>query len=70
MLKHHGQFFLAQVYFARYYAVRVQDKALFERTLAEVLQSDPARIQEACLINRMMQRRARELLKQIEDLFL
>jgi tetratricopeptide (TPR) repeat protein len=68
--KHQGQFFLAQVYFARYYAVRVQDKALFERSLAEVLHRDPARIQDVCLINRMMQRRAQELLKQIEDLFL
>ena len=68
--KHQGQFFLAQVYFARYYAVRVQGKELFERALGEVLHGDPARIKEVCLINRVMQRRAQELAKQKEDLFL
>jgi len=70
MQKHQGQFFLAQVYFARYYAVRVQDKGLFKRALAEVLQGSPSRIKEVCLINRVMQARARELVKHAEDLFL
>jgi len=68
--KHHGQFFLAQVYFARYYAVRVQDKELFGRALAEVLRGAPGEIKEVCLINRVMQRRAQELVKQADDLFL
>ncbi len=66
----HSDFFLAQVYFARYYAVRVQDKELFERTLAEVIQGNPGRLKEVCLINRVMQRRAQELAKQADDLFL
>jgi len=70
MQKHRGQFFLAQVYFARYYAVRVQDKELFGRALAEVLRGAPGEIKEVCLINRVMQRRAQELVKQAEDLFL
>jgi hypothetical protein len=70
MQKHQGRFFLAQVYFARYYAVRVQDKELFSRTLKEVLQGAASGIKEVCLINRVMQRRAQELEKQAEDLFL
>jgi len=70
MQNNHGHFFLAQVYFARYYAVRVQDKELFGRALAEVLRGAPDEIKEVCLINRVMQRRAQELVKQAEDLFL
>jgi tetratricopeptide (TPR) repeat protein len=64
------KFFLAQVYFAKYYAVRVQDRELFTRTLAEVVQGNPREIPEVCLINRVMQRRAQDLAKQAEDLFL
>jgi tetratricopeptide (TPR) repeat protein len=64
------KFFLAQVYFAKYYAVRVQDRELFTRTLAEVVQGNPREIPEVCLINRVMQRRAQDLATQAEDLFL
>jgi tetratricopeptide (TPR) repeat protein len=64
------KFFLAQVYFAKYYAVRVQDKELFNRVLSEVLHGDPGELKEVCLINRVMQQRAQELLKHAEDLFL
>lgn len=70
MQKNHRKFYLAQVYFAKYYAVRVQDKELFARTLAEVIHGNPIAIQDVCLINRVMQRRAQELVKQTEDLFL
>jgi tetratricopeptide (TPR) repeat protein len=69
-LKNHGNFFLAQVYFAKYYAVRVQDKELFESTLAEVIRANPSNLKEVCLINKVMQTRAQELVKQAEDLFL
>jgi tetratricopeptide (TPR) repeat protein len=66
----HREFYLAQVYFAKYYAVRVQDKELFTRTLGEVLQGNASNLKEVCLINRVMQRRAKELAKQAEELFL
>ena len=68
--ENHRKFYLAQVYFARYYAVRVQDKELFTRTLAEVLQGNPGELKEVCLINRVMQQRAQELVGRAEDLFL
>jgi hypothetical protein len=61
---------LAQVYFAKYYAVRVQDKELFERTLAEVIRGNPGKLRDVCLINRVMQSRAQDLAKQADDLFL
>jgi tetratricopeptide (TPR) repeat protein len=64
------KFFLAQVYFAKYYAVRVQDKELFARTVAEVVHGNPQELPDVCLINRVMQRRAQELQKQAEDLFI
>jgi hypothetical protein len=70
MQDNHGNFYLVQVYFAKYYAVRVQDKELFERTLAEVIRGNPGQLKDVCLINRVMQTRAQELVKQAEDLFL
>jgi len=70
MQENQRKFYLAQVYFAKYYAVRVQDKELFARTLAEVIHGNPRELQDVCLINRVMQRRAQELVKQTEDLFL
>jgi hypothetical protein len=70
MQKNHRKFYLAQFYFAKYYAVRVQDKELFTRALAEVIHGNPGDLKEVCLINRVMQRRAQELVKQAEDLFL
>jgi hypothetical protein len=70
MQQNHGKFYLAQVYFAKYYAVRIQDKELFARVLSEVVRGNPGELKEVCLINRVMQRRAQELAKQAEDLFL
>jgi hypothetical protein len=68
--ENHGKFFLTQVYFARYYAVRVQDKVLFERLLQGVIADNPEDLKDACLINRVMQRQAEHLMRQLEDLFI
>ncbi|MCJ7595243.1 MAG: TRAP transporter TatT component family protein [Desulfobacterales bacterium] len=65
-----GKFFLTQVYFARYYAVRTQDKALFAKVLQEVVEGDPGGLKDVCLINHVMQQRAKILQKQMDDLFL
>ena len=70
MQKNQRKFYLTQFYFAKYYAVRVQDKELFTRALAEVIHGNPGDLKDVCLINRVMQRRAQELAKQAEDLFL
>ncbi len=65
-----GKFFLTQVYFARYYAVRVQDKALFEKLLQDVTLGDPTALKDVCLINQVMKERAMLLRKTVDDLFL
>ena len=66
----HGQFLLAKLYYARYYAVRVQDRALFVRLLEEIEQTDPDRLGEVCLLNAAARRKAQELREQLDDLFL
>jgi tetratricopeptide (TPR) repeat protein len=64
------KFFLAQYYFARYYAVRVQDRALFTSLLREIAHGNPETLKDVCLINRIMQQRALELEKKADDLFI
>jgi tetratricopeptide (TPR) repeat protein len=63
------KFFLAQYYFARYYAVRVQDRALFMSLLREIARGNSEALKDVCLINRIMQQRALELEKKADDLF-
>ena len=64
------KFFLAQYYFARYYAVRVQDKGLFLKLLREILDGSPQELKEACLINTIIQREAAKLIRETDELFL
>jgi tetratricopeptide (TPR) repeat protein len=65
-----GKFFLTQVFFARYYAVRVQDRVLFDELLQGVTSGDPGELKDVCLINRVMQQRANALKRQRDDLFI
>lgn len=67
--EHHGRFLLAKVYFARYYAVRVQDRELFIRLLHEVEAADPQALEDACLPNAAARLKARRLREQVDDLF-
>ena len=66
----HGKFFLAQYYFARYYAVRVQDKALFLRLTGEIEKMNPRDLRDVCLINSVMQRKAIGLRDMVDEFFL
>ena len=63
------QFFMAHYYYARYYAMRVQDKDLFLQLLQEVLKGNPYEPSDACLINKMMQIRTRRLIKMADEFF-
>lgn len=65
----HGKFFLAQYYFARYYAVRVQDKALYLRLAGEIEKMDPRQLSHVCLINSVMQQKAERLREMAEEFF-
>jgi hypothetical protein len=65
-----GKFFLVHYYFARYYAVRTQDKELFLTLIKQVTQGHPGELKEVCLINSVMKEKARKLLETTEDLFI
>jgi tetratricopeptide (TPR) repeat protein len=64
-----GKFLLAQYYFARYYAVRVQDKKLFLELVKEIERSSSDELKEVCLINAVMKKKAKRLMETSKDLF-
>jgi tetratricopeptide (TPR) repeat protein len=63
------KFFLTQFYYAKFYAVRVQDKKLFLKLIQEIIDGDPRELKDVCLINEVMQHEAVELRETTEDLF-
>lgn len=65
-----GRFYFVQHYFAKYYAVRIQDRRLFQKLAQEAVQGHPSELKDACLINSVMQQKAKKLLDMTEDLFL
>ena len=65
-----GKFFLAHYYFARYYAVRVQDKQLFLKLIDAVEHASPDELKDACLINAVMKEKSKRLMKISDELFL
>ena len=65
-----GKFLLAQYYFARYYAVRVQNKALFLNLVKAVAQAPPDDLKEACLINQAVKQKMEALAEMADELFL
>jgi tetratricopeptide (TPR) repeat protein len=65
-----GKFLLAQYYFARYYAVRVQDRKLFLTLIREIAEAPPDDLKEACLINQAVKRKMEALALMTEELFL
>lgn len=64
-----GRFFLAHYLFARWYAVGVQDRALFMALTEEVKKARPDDLKEACLINSAMKERTLRLQANVEELF-
>ena len=64
-----NKFLLAKVFYARRYAVAVQDRALFHKTLVEVLQTDPAIWPDQRLANEIAHRKARRYLKNEKEWF-
>jgi hypothetical protein len=65
-----GQFYFVHYNYAKYYAVRVQDRALFTELIQKILDGQPDQLPEACLINSVMQQKAKRLLAMSEDLFI
>jgi hypothetical protein len=65
-----GRFFLVQYYYARYYAVRVQNRGLFMQLIDEILGGSPKGMKDVCLINAVVQDQAKELEQRVDDLFI
>ncbi len=65
-----GRVLLTQYYFARYYAVRVQDRELFRRLQQEIEDAPLSPPGEACLLNAVYKNKAARLRLSEEDLFL
>jgi hypothetical protein len=64
-----GKYLMAKVLYARFYATQIQDRALFESTLKEVLATPATVWPEQRLANELAHRRAARYLRQVEDLF-
>lgn len=58
-----------KVLLARYYATKKQDRTLFKQLLQEVIDGDANAIPEVVPIQKIEQRKARELLAEIDELF-
>ncbi len=65
----HGRFLLAQYYFAKYYAVRVQNKSLFHELVSQIDKAPSDALKETCLINAVMKQRTKRLKEMSEQLF-
>lgn len=65
----HGKFFLVHYYYAKYYAVRIQDKDLFTNLIKEVEAASPCELKEVCLINAVMKQKAKYLIERSEEMF-
>ncbi len=65
-----GKFLMVHFYFARYYAVMVQNKDLFLRLLEEIESSPADGLKQVCLINSVIKRRVQGVRKLSGELFL
>ncbi len=64
-----GSFLINYVYEAKYYAVPIQDRALFESILQKVITASPEILPEQRLVNKIAKVRAEKLLKQVDEYF-
>jgi len=64
-----GNFFLSKYYYARYYCVGTQERKLFISLLNEIIKGNPEKLNDVCLINRVIQEKAKVLLDEIDEYF-
>ncbi len=65
----HKKFLMAKVLYAKLYAVRVQDRKLYDRLLTEVVKASADSLPERRLANEVAKARAKELLEVADDFF-
>jgi tetratricopeptide (TPR) repeat protein len=59
----------AQLMYAKFYAVQIQDKALFVKTLSEIIATPVNFFPERNLANEVTKRKAKDLLEKVDNLF-
>jgi tetratricopeptide (TPR) repeat protein len=59
----------AQLMYAKFYAVQIQDKALFVKTLSEIIATPVNFFPERNLANEVTKRKAKDLLEKVDTLF-
>lgn len=59
----------AQLMYAKFYAVQIQDKALFVKTLSEIIATPVNSFPERNLANEVAKRKAKDLLEKVDTLF-
>jgi hypothetical protein len=64
-----GKFLLTYLYYAKTYAVQIQDQQLFESLLKKIVDASPDILPEARLANVIAKQKARKLLEHENDLF-
>ncbi|MBM4306025.1 MAG: hypothetical protein FJ115_01450 [Deltaproteobacteria bacterium] len=64
-----GKFLMAYIYYAEHYARKAQDRDLFTSTLGKVLETPVDVLPELTLLNAVAQKRAKELLRRVEEFF-
>lgn len=62
--------FLVQYLYARYYCVGVQDKAMFESLLTEIIDKKDGYPDDLCLLNTVIRKKAETLLNNVDDYFI
>jgi tetratricopeptide (TPR) repeat protein len=64
-----GAFLLTPYYYARYYAVKAQDKDLFARLLDDAVARPVADLRDVCLVNTVMKEKASALRTRMDAFF-
>jgi hypothetical protein len=64
-----GKFFLADVYYAQYYARQTLNRDLFVSTLQRVLATPAGIDPDLTLANTLAQRKAKKLMSQVDEFF-
>jgi len=64
-----SKFLAAQLMYAKYYAVQIQDKALFVKTLNEIIATPVNFFPERNLANEVAKRKAKDLLEKVDTFF-
>jgi tetratricopeptide (TPR) repeat protein len=59
----------AQLMYAKFYAVQIQDKALFVKTLSDIIATPVNFFPERNLANEVVKRKAKDLLEKVDNLF-